>query len=192
MIFPEELYQDPIEKIPKKIFYPKPLRKIAVENIKLDDKQLNNELARKMIYAYYSTDRVLQVRFSFTLDSHQISHANSELTMRPNYIELGSEAIFIRQVLKEMVTIHGRLIYQYKFKYQTVFSAKVDQLAEDTQVLDETELYVSLNINQKLAESDTGIIDIKSQLDHQTHKQKTTDCGWRFNEICSMKLILQN
>ena len=64
----------------KKIYNPKPLREIARDNFKMDDKQLNKELAEKIINPYYFADRALQVGFSITLDSHHINHANSKLT----------------------------------------------------------------------------------------------------------------
>ena len=44
-----------------KKYNPKALKQIARENIKLDDKQLNKELAKTMINPYYFTDRALQI-----------------------------------------------------------------------------------------------------------------------------------
>ena len=41
--------------------------------------------------------------------------------------------------MKELAVIYARLINQYKFKYQTVFSARFGKQNEDNQVLDETE-----------------------------------------------------
>ena len=43
MIIPEWLFQEPVENKIKKIYNPKPLRQLARDNIKLDDKQLNKE-----------------------------------------------------------------------------------------------------------------------------------------------------
>ena len=40
--------------------------------------------------------------------------------------------------MKELSVIYARLINQYIFKYQTVFSARFDEQDEDNQVLDET------------------------------------------------------
>ena len=51
-------------------------------------------------------------------------------------------------MLKEMATVYARLTNQYKFKYQTVISARFDKQDEDNQVLDETEFFIELNINQ--------------------------------------------
>ena len=39
-----------------------------------------------------------------------------------------------------MANIYARLTNQNKFKYQTVFSARIDKQDEDDQVLDEIEL----------------------------------------------------
>ena len=91
MIIPEWLFQEPVENKVKKIYNPKSLKQLARNNIKLDDKQLNKELAKKMINPYYFTDRALKVGFKINLDSHHINHANSKLTIIPNYPEFGIE-----------------------------------------------------------------------------------------------------
>ena len=52
MIIPEWLFKEPIENKIKKIYNPKSLKQMARNNIKLDDKQLNQELAKKMINPY--------------------------------------------------------------------------------------------------------------------------------------------
>ena len=74
-----------------KIYNPESLKNLARNNIKLGDKQLNKELARKMINPYYFTDRNLKVGFKINLDSHHINHANSKLTITPSYPEFGME-----------------------------------------------------------------------------------------------------
>ena len=77
---------------------------------------------------------------------------------------------------------------QYKFKYQTVFSATFSKQDEDNQVLDETELFIKLGINHNLTESDLDRIDFKSPLDHQIQQQEMKDSGWRFDKINSMTI----
>ena len=57
MIIPEWLFQDTTENIIQKSYNPKPFRQIARDKIKLDDKQLNNELAERMIIPRYFTDK---------------------------------------------------------------------------------------------------------------------------------------
>ena len=76
MIIPEWLFKENIEN--KKIKNPKSLKQRARDNIKLDDMQLNKELAKKMINPYYFTDRALRVGFNITLGSHHTNNANSE------------------------------------------------------------------------------------------------------------------
>ena len=48
-IIPNWLFQEPIENKVNKIYNPKSLKQIARDNIRLDDKQLNKDLARKLI-----------------------------------------------------------------------------------------------------------------------------------------------
>ena len=79
-----------------------------------------------------------------------------------------------------MSVIYARIIHQYKFKYQTVFSARFDKQDEDNQVIDETDLFVNLNINPNLTESDLDKIDIRSPLEHQIQQQEMNDSGWIF------------
>ena len=186
MILSEWLFQEPIENKIKKLYNPKPLRQIARDNVKLDDKELNKELAEKMLNPYYFTDRNLNLEFKVNLDSHHISHANSKLTITPNYPEFGIQVRYINKIIKEISFICARLINQYKFKYQTVFSARFDKQDEDNQVLDETELFINLKINHNLTESDLYKIHIKSPLEHQIKQQEMKDSGWRFDKINTM------
>ena len=87
-----------------------------------------------------------------------------------------------------MATIYARVVNQYKFRYQTVFSARFDKQDEDNQVLNETEKTINLNINHNLTETDLDNIDVKSPLEHQIQQQEMKDSGWRFDKFNS-KLI---
>ena len=109
MITPEWLFQEPIEKIIKKINNPKPLRQLARDNMSLDDRQLNKELARRMVNPYYFTDRSLKAGFKVILDSHQVNHAISKLTILPIYPEFGIEFRYIIKIMKELAVIYARL-----------------------------------------------------------------------------------
>ena len=131
MIRPECLFQEPIEIKIKEVNNPKPLKKIARDNIKLDDKQLNKELAKKMLNPYYFTDRKLKGGIKINLDSHHIDHANSKLTITPNYPEFGIEVRYNNKIRRELSVIYARLINQYKIKYQIVFLARFDKHNED-------------------------------------------------------------
>ena len=188
MIVSEWLFREPTENEIKKLYNPKSLKQLARNNIKLDDKQLNKELAKKMLNPYYFTDRNLQVGFKNELDSHHINYANSKLTISPNYPEFGIEILYINKIMKDLSIIYARLINQNKFKYQTVFSARFDKQDENNQVLDETQLFINLNINHNLTQTDLDNIDIKSPLEHQNQQQEMKNSGWRFDKIDSMTL----
>ena len=186
MIISEWLFQEPVENKINKIYNPKSLKQLARNNIKLDDKQLNKELAKKKINPYYFTDSNLKVGFKTNLDSHHTNHANSKLTIITNHPEFGIEFRYINKIMKELSLIYARLINHYKFRYQTVFSARFDKQNEDNQVLDETELFINLNINHNLTQTHIDNIDIKSPLEHQIQQQEMKDSGWRFDKINSM------
>ena len=115
--------------------------------------------------------------FKIKLDSHHINHANSKLTITPYFPEFGIEIRNINKIQKELSVIYARLINQYIFKHQTVFSARFDKQDKDNQVLDETELYINLNINHNLTGTDINNIDAKSPLEHQLQQQEMKNSG---------------
>ena len=90
MNIPEWLFKEPIEnKINNKLYNPKSLKQIARDNIKLADKQMSQEITKKKSNPYFFTDRNPKVGFKINLDSHHINHANSKLTITPNFPEFG-------------------------------------------------------------------------------------------------------
>ena len=188
MIIPEWLFKEPIENKIEKLYNPKSLKQLARNNIRLDDKQLNTELAKKMINPYYFSDRNLKVAYKINLDSHNLHHANSKITISSNFENTGIEFRFINKIMREMAIIYARLINQYKFKYQVVFSARFDKQDEDGLFLDETELFINLNMNYNITQSDIDNINITFPLEHQIQQQEMKDSGWRFDKIISMTI----
>ena len=78
MIKIEWFFNDSIDSKPRKLYNPKHLREITRENIKLDDKQLNEEMAEKTINPFCFTNRAIKVGFIIRLDSHHINLTTSE------------------------------------------------------------------------------------------------------------------
>ena len=99
MIIREWFSEELVEKRTKKFYKSESLKQLARENIKLDDKQLNKELAEKMINPYYVTNRVLQVDFNFTLECHRNNHANSKLTTESNNPDFGIEVRYNNKII---------------------------------------------------------------------------------------------
>ena len=124
--------------------------------------------------------------FKINLDSHHINHAKFKLTITPIYPEFGIEVRYINKNVKELSVVYDRLINQYKFKYQTVFLARFDKQNEEYQVVDKTELFINLNINHNLTETDIIFIDVISTLEHQIQQQEIKVSGWQFDKINSM------
>ena len=187
MIIPERLFKEsrsPIKKKIQKVYNPKTLKQIAREKIKLDDK----ELAKMMISPYYFIDENLKIGFKINLESHNINHANSILTITPNFSEFGIEFKCINKIVQELSVIYARIRNQYKFKYHTLFSASFYKINEEDQRYNEIELYMNLNINHNLTESDIDNIDVRCQLEHQIQIQETEESGWIFDKINSMKI----
>ena len=102
MIIPEWLFQEPVENKINKVHNPKSLKQIARDNIIIDDKQLNKELAKKMFNPYYFIDRNLKVGLKINLDSHNLHHTNSKLTIMPNFPEFGIEFRFNNKIMKKL------------------------------------------------------------------------------------------
>ena len=187
MIIPEWFFKEeksPIKKKIQKVYNPKTLKQLAREKIKLDDKQL----AKIMINPYYFIDKNLKIGFKINLESHNIGHANSILTITPKFPEFGIEFRYINKIVKELSVIYARLINQYKFKYHTLFSASFYKINEEDQRNNEIELYINLKINHNLTESDIDNIDVRSQLEQQIQNQEMKESGWIFNKINSMKI----
>ena len=141
-----------------------------------------------MFNPYYFTDRELQAGFNVSLISHHINHANSKIIVRPNYPEIGIEVRYINKFRRELSVIYARIINEYKFNFQAVFSARFHKQVENIQVLDETEVCINLNVNHILTETYIDNIDIGSQLEHQIQIQETKKTGWRLDEINSMTI----
>ena len=187
MIIPEWLFKEersPIKKKIQKVYNPKTLKQLVREKVKLDDK----ELAKTMINPYYFIDKNLKVGFKIKLASHNFSHANSILSIIPNFTEFGIEFRYINKIVKELSVIYARILNQYKFKYHTLFSASFYKINEEDQRNNEIELYMNLKINNNLTESHIDNIDVRSQLEQQIQIQETKESGWIFDKINSMKI----
>ena len=161
------------------------MKQLAREKIKLDDK----ELAKMMNNPYFFIDENFKIGFKINLESLNISHANSILTITPIFSEFGIEFRYINKIIKELSVIYARLINQYKFKYHILFSASFYKINEEDQRSNEIELYKNLKINHNLTESDIDNNDVKSQLEHQFQVQETNESGWIFDKIKSMKIL---
>ena len=132
MILPDWLFKEersPIKKKIQNVYNPKTLKQLAREKIKLDDK----ELAKMMINPYNFIDENLKNGFKINLESHNISHANSILTITPNFSEFGIEFRYINKIVKELSVIYVRLINQYNFKYHTLYPASFYKIHEEDQ-----------------------------------------------------------
>ena len=136
-----------------------------------------------MINAYYFSDENLKNGFIINLESHNINHVNSILSITTKYPYFGIETRCISKILKEMATIHARLKNQYKCKYHILFSASFYKINEEDLRSDETELFINLNINHNLTETDIKNIDVKCQLEHQIQIQETKESVWIFDKI---------
>ena len=88
--------------------------------------------------------------------------------------------------IKFVQQFNARILIQYIFQYQTIFSARFDKQDEDNQVLDEAELFINLKINHNLTQTDFDSMDVKSPLEHQIQQQEMKNSGWRFDKINSM------
>ena len=180
--FKEE--KSPIKKKIQKVYNPKTLKQLAREKIKLYDKKL----AKIMINPYYFIDKNLKIGFKINLESHNINHAKSILTITPNFPEIGIEFRYINKIIKELSVIYSRILNQYKFKYHTLFSASFYKINEEDQRNNEIELCINLKVINELTESDIDNIDVRSQLEQQIQVQETKESGWIFDKINSMKI----
>ena len=66
----------------------------------MNDKELGKKLAKKMINPYFFSDGILKIGFKINLESHNINHAKSILTITPIYPDFGIETRNITKNLK--------------------------------------------------------------------------------------------
>ena len=145
MILPERLFkqeQTPIKKKLQKVYNPKTLKQLAREKVKMDAE----EVARMMNNPYFFFEENLKIGFKINLESHNNSHANSILTVTPNFPEFGTECRYIKKIMEKMSGNYARLINQFKFKDETIFSASFYKINEEDQRNNEIELCINLKV----------------------------------------------
>ena len=94
MFIPEWLFKEgqaPTKNKIKKVYNPKTLKQKASENNKISDKELDKEIAEKMINPYYFTDENLKIGLKIILESHNINHAKSLLVIGPIFPDIRIE-----------------------------------------------------------------------------------------------------
>ena len=139
IIIPECLFKKSKQK---KVYNLETKEQIARENIKMNDKELDEELSRKIVTPHYSTDENSKIGFKIELDNHNIIHANSVLSITSIYPDFGIEKSYNNKILEETSTIYARLKNQYKVKYHILFSANFYKINEDDQKSDEIDLFL--------------------------------------------------
>ena len=114
------------------------------------------------INPYYFIDEKLKIGFKNNQESHNIDHANSILTITPNFPEFGFVFRYSNKIRKKLSVYYARLINQYKFKHHTLISARFYEINEEDQRNNETESILNLNSDHNITESDIDIIDVRS------------------------------
>ena len=154
----------------------------------MNDKELDKELAKKMINPFYFFDENSEIGFKINLESHDIIHANFLLKIDPNFPEKGIERKYINKILKRMATVYARVKNQCRFKYHTLFSASFYKNNEEDRRRDGIDLLINLIINNTLTETNINKNNVKSQLEHQIQIQETKESGWDFDKINLMEI----
>ena len=165
---------DPIQRRARSV---PTLKQLARAKVNLSEK----ELAKHMINPYYFSKRY-EPQYDVNLDQHHPKHLNSKITVKPKY-DLPIELLDLNNIFKEMSAIYARLIEQYKFKYQVVFSVIFDK-----ETRDELEQYVSLEVNQSLTWNDIEKYDLEGKTNALIENLEMKDSGWRFCKIASMTI----
>ena len=144
--------------------------------------RLNKKMEQRIRISYYDNDRKLQMDFRIDKDSQCLT-----FIITPCKSEY--EVCYINPIMKKLSNIYARLINQYKFRYQTVFSAVFYKQSENE---DEKELFINLNINHNLTQTDIDKIDVISPLKNKTNDEEMKDFDWHFDKINSMTVYFYN
>ena len=100
MIIPDWLFREersPIKKKIQKVNNPKTLQHLARQIFKMNDKELDREIAKKMMNPYFFIDENLKRGFKINLESHNINHAKTVLNIEPNFPYIGIETRYIKK-----------------------------------------------------------------------------------------------
>ena len=130
----ENIINKPSSSKENKNFNPKSLKELARDKIKLSNKDLDKEIAKKMLNPYYFKDQSFYDFLKINLDSHHINHLNSKITISSTAQPSHIDKIVINRIVNEMATIYAKLISQFKFKYQCTFLARFDKQDEGWRV----------------------------------------------------------
>ena len=76
----------------------------------MNDKKIDEELAKKMINPCYFTVENSEKSFKDIPESHNVDHASSLLTVISKSSDFGIETRYIKKILKEMSTVYPHLI----------------------------------------------------------------------------------
>ena len=132
----------------------------------------NKKVRQRIRNSYYDNDRGLRLELKIVKDSPCLTFI---ITPYESVNEV--EIFYINQIIKRLSNIYARLINQYKFRYQTVFSVVFDK---------QNELFIDLNISHNLTQNDIDVIDNISPLKHKIHDEEMKNSSWQFNKINSM------
>ena len=90
-----------------------------------------------------------------------------------------------------MCVIYGTLINQNKFKNHTWFSASFYKINEEDQIKKVIKLFINLYISHNLTDSETDIINNKSQLERQIQIQEAKESGSIFEKYKPMIIWIE-
>ena len=95
-----------IQPSTSKKYNPLKLSDLARDKINLNDKELNKQIAKKMLNPYYFKNKNLYNILKINLDSHHINHLNSKLTISSTLeYDNSIDMDLINQLVKEMFYI---------------------------------------------------------------------------------------
>ena len=137
----------------------------------------SNRKIEQMIENSDDNQKGLRLELKFDEDSPCLT-----FIITPNKSEYEVELRYINHIIKKLSNIYARLINQYKFRYQTVFSVVFDKQNDD----DEKELFIDLNISHNLTQSDIDKIGVLSTLRHKIQDEEMKEFDWQFYKINSM------
>ena len=176
---PQRPQQRQIQQIPS-------LKQLAKQQIQLPKKELDKQIAKRMLNPYYLSQRY-EPQYRTKLESHQLNHLNSSVSIVSKF-DLWIELYDINNLVKEMSRIYSRLINQPNFKYQVSFIAMFDKEDEYGFEIEHEEMFINLKINEILTANDILLINIESQVDTALQNQEMKGSGWRFHKLKLMTI----
>ena len=115
----------------------------------------------------------MEIAFDITIDYHHNKHENSQIKITAKLNNRGIDKTHNDKILKEMVNLCSKLMFQYKFRYQLICLVLFNKNGVDNEILPELDLPITLSSAHNLTHSELDNINLQWTLENRIKKVKS-------------------